>query len=221
MKQIGFSKSKFLSASAVASVGVALLLLLLSCYPSSDFSSLADYDVVLTQYDENQDFGDYETFFVDPTVYHYKDPEDDSEDDIGRQHDALIITTIKDNLSAAGYLEKADADSADPSDLLIVVGITSSKWYSVWYPWYPGYCDWWGYCGWYPGPPQVTYAYTTGTLFIDMFDIKNADDDTDYAPIPWYSRINGILNDTSSGAARRIENSINQAFTQSPYLGKP
>lgn len=218
MRYRGFSKLKFLSASAVASVGVALLLLLCSCYPSSDFTSVADFDVVLTQYDNGQDFSVYKTYYMEDTVYHYKDPEDTSEDRLSRENDALILATIKANMNALNYQFKADADSLNPSDLVIVVGATSSDWYSVWYPWYPGWC-YWGWCGWYGwyGPPQVSYAYTTGTLFMDMWDIKNAEDDV--APIPWFARLNGIMNDTSPSRAQRIEDSIDQAFTQSPYLG--
>jgi hypothetical protein len=223
MRPTGFNRLKFLSASAMASVGAAILLLLCSCYPSSDFSSVADYDVVLTQYDEQQDFSEYLTFFMEDTVYHYKDPEDTSEDDISRQHDALILSAIKDNLIALNYQFKADADSADPSDLYIVVGVSASDWYSVWYPWYPSYPGY-GWCGpgcwWvYPGPPQVSYAYTTGTIFIDMWDIKNMDEDREIVPVPWVATINGIVNDTSAGVAQRIENSVDQAFKQSPYLG--
>jgi hypothetical protein len=36
----------------------------------------------------------------------------------------------------------------------------------------------------------------------------------------WVAAINGILEDTSAGISTRINNSINQAFTQSPYLGE-
>lgn len=223
MKQIGFSKLKFLSVSAVASVGVALLLVLCSCYPSSDFNSVTDYDVVLTQYDKEQEFGEYVTFFMEDTVYHYRDPEDTSEDNLSRENDALALKTIKDNLLALGYEFKADADSANPSDLFIVVGASSSDWYSVWYPYYPSYpgWGWWGPGYWwgYPGPPQVSYSYTTGTLFIDMWDARNADEDYEIVPVPWVATINGILNDTSSSRAKRLEDNIDQAFKQSPYLG--
>ncbi len=219
MNQIGVGKFKFLSASAAASLGVALFLLLCSCYPSSDFGSVQDYDVVLTQYDDGQDFTEYLTFFVEDSVFHYKDPDDPSPDDIPRDNDALILATVRANMTALGYEYKADADSLNPSDLYVVIGVTSSDWYSVWYPWYPGWGGWWGWWGWYPGPPQISYAYTTGTIFIDMWDIKNAEDDL--APIPWYARLNGIVNDTSSSRAQRIENAIDQAFAQSPYLGRP
>jgi hypothetical protein len=52
-----------------------------------------------------------------------------------------------------------------------------------------------------------------------MWDAKNADPDYEFVPVPWIAALNGILNDTSSGVSTRIENSIDQAFTQSPYLG--
>jgi hypothetical protein len=173
--------------------------------PGSDFGSVQDYDVVLTQYDDQQDFGEYQTFFIVDSVYHYQDPDDPSENDISRDNDGLIIATVKDNLTALGYQYKADADSLDPSDILVIVGASSSDWYSIWYP----------------GPPQATYAYTTGTLFIDMWDTKNADQEADVAPIPWYSRINGIMNDTSASRVQRLQDAINKAFAQSPYLGRP
>ena len=36
----------------------------------------------------------------------------------------------------------------------------------------------------------------------------------------WVAGINGILEDTSSGISTRLNNNIDQAFVQSPYLGE-
>jgi hypothetical protein len=52
-----------------------------------------------------------------------------------------------------------------------------------------------------------------------MWDAKNADEDLEVVPVPWIASMNGIMNDTSPSRAQRIEDSIDQAFKQSPYLG--
>jgi hypothetical protein len=36
----------------------------------------------------------------------------------------------------------------------------------------------------------------------------------------WVAAINGILEDTSAGILTRVQNSIDRAFLQSPYLGE-
>ena len=65
----------------------------------------------------------------------------------------------------------------------------------------------------------MIYTYSTGMIFIDIVDLKNADVDDETAIIVWSATINGLLKDTSQGIASRIEKNVDQAFKQSWYLG--
>jgi hypothetical protein len=199
-----------------------LMLTMWSCAPDSGLSSIADYNVVITTYADGVDYGSIRTYAVPDTVFHLVDPDDPDADDISREFDGLILSTVSQQLDLLGYAEEPDPENNTP-DILVPVSVTTSEhygtitdWYPIWgwhpyWPWGPG----WGY--WYP--VQQTYTYSTGTIFIHMLDAKNADPGEETVAVIWYTTINGVLGDTSANTARRIETNIQKAFGQSPYLG--
>jgi hypothetical protein len=202
---------KYLTAIAVLSAGLGLMLS--ACEPDSGFNTVADYDVVVTLYDENFNFTTAETYFLPDTIIHLVDEGDD--DNISRDHDEFILNLVRENIEDLGYVE-ADTNVTDP-DVYFLVDVASadfvgwSYWYDYWY-WYPGWGGFYPYYppgGWYP-----SYSFTTGTLFIQMVFEEDADSDR----IIWTAVINGLLGDTSTGVTSRLTESINQAFNQSPYL---
>jgi hypothetical protein len=65
----------------------------------------------------------------------------------------------------------------------------------------------------------VPYEFTTGTLYIGMFDPDKADVPNKRLGGAWLAAINGLLGEGGNPQAR-IDNSIDQAFAQSPYLGE-
>jgi hypothetical protein len=193
-----------------------------SCAPDSGFSSIADYDVVITTYSGEVDYGSIRTYAVPDTVFHLVDPDDSEADEISREFDGLILSTVSQQLDLLGYTQEPDPETSTP-DILVPVSVTTSEhygtitdWYPIWgwhpyWPWGPG----WGY--WYP--VEQVYTYSTGTIFIHMLDAKNADPEEETVAVIWYATINGVLGDTSANTARRIETNIEKAFDQSPYLG--
>ena len=117
-----------------------------------------------------------------------------------------------------GWIEAAATDTPD-------VYIEASSWNSkvvgvTYYPGYgyPGYgYPGWGYPGWgYPSYGTSYYSYTTGTVMMNMLDVKNYAFDDSAPVIMWTGGLNGIL--SSGSSASRITRDINQAFGQSPYL---
>jgi len=64
----------------------------------------------------------------------------------------------------------------------------------------------------------VSYAYTTGTLIVDMADPNKPNEENKTYPNYWRGVVNGVLDDTESSKVRRFTDSINQLFIQSPYL---
>jgi len=109
--------------------------------------------------------------------------------------------------------------------------------YSYYYPYYPG----WGggyYPGWYPWGYGY-YSYNTGTLLVEMVDgqsfrdyrnwmgshtpqeIENANpDEVPKLKFLWQTMINGVLSNNASYDENRFNSLIDEAFSQSPYLGR-
>ncbi len=207
MKKSGM---KFLLAAFVLGIGLALILS--ACAPDSGFNTVADYDVVVTLYDESFNFTTVETYFLPDTIIHLGEEGDDN---LSRIYDDFILNLVRENIEALGYVE-ADTNVTDP-DVYFLIDASStdyvgwSYWYDYWY-WYPGWGGSYPYYppgGWYP-----SYTFTTGSMFIRMFYEEDVDSDR----IVWTAALNGLLGDTSTGLTSRLTNNINQAFDQSPYL---
>jgi hypothetical protein len=180
--------------------------LLNSCYPGESLTA-ADTDVVATFYKPGTDFSTKMTYAIPDSISRV-DKDGNPVSNPG-QYDQQILDRIKQNMNQLGYTEEQNPANAN---VLVVAFITTTQWvsggcYSWWYSWwypYPGYC--------YP----VVYTYNTGSLLIAMGDSQNQGS----SDALWVAGINGILDDTSSGIVTRLNNNINQAFTQSPYLGE-
>jgi len=212
-------KNKKKKLAVIFSLIILLSFLLYSCYPDYGLS-VTDYDTVITLFDNNADFNK-PTYAMPDSVVHFVD-EGISEDDIDRSKDQLILSTVVNNMSALGYTRETDTTAAPPS-FVVLVGVTTTDQYGqVYYPgwgyWY-GW-GWWGgyYPGWgYPGG-VVTYSYTTGTIFITMLNPNELNpDDQKYGAV-WLARLNGILSNAVN-SNQRITQGINNAYSQSPYLG--
>jgi hypothetical protein len=203
---------------------IGALLLLWSCTPDSGFNTTADYDTVVTHYDPDVDYQTFKTYYLADAVVYITDPDDTSTIEPNPDLDDRILTTVAANMTAYGYtrIEEADADSASPPDIFVPVAVTTTKWVGMYYPYYPG----WGWNPWYPGwnpwypgyYPPVVYSYSTGTVFFDLWDFKNPDAETETFPILWTATINGLLSSDGDATLKRIEDNINQAFSQSWYL---
>lgn len=186
----------------------AALLTLMSCTPGSEIS-VQESDVALTIYDPNVDFGAIGTYEMPDTLNHIL--EEGGDDDISRKYDQDILDLVAANLNARGF-ERIYAGT--PDVLVVVSATTVQNWYA--YSYYP----WYGYGWYYPYYPYwgVSYAYTTGTLIVDMVDPNKPDEVNKTYPNYWRGVVNGVLDDVESSKVRRFTDSINQLFIQSPYL---
>jgi len=193
----------------VAALLVAASLTLVSCTPGDEIT-VQESNVVATIYDPNVDFGAIGTYQMPDTINHILD--EGGTDDISRQYDQEILDLIAANLDARGY-ERIFAGT--PDVLVVVSATTVTNWYAYsYYPWYGG----WGW--YYPYYPYwgVSYAYTTGTLIVDMVDTNKPDAGNQTYPNYWRGIVNGVLDDVESSKVKRFTDSINQLFIQSPYL---
>jgi hypothetical protein len=207
-----------------------LSILLMSCYPDGGLESIADYDVVITRYNEAYDFGAVKTYAMPDTILHVL-ADSSAKDEISREFDDLILETIAENMEQIGYRRITDTSQQDSiPDVIMLAGVfaTTYQGWSYWPGWgggwgyWPGW-GWWGpgYPGYGPGYPGVgvPYTFSTGTVVAFMFEPDDFDPDIGLLPSEWGFGINGLLGSSSSGTASRIGESIDQAFNQSPYLG--
>jgi len=195
----------------------ASLIIFGSCRKTPDFDQLSYQFLVSTSLDKTADFGSYKTFFISDTVVYIGGVGSDSIL-VGPAADSLT-KTVKDNLIARGYtLVSRDARPDLGLTLTAIkdINVVVASYPGWWDPWYGG-CYWYYYCYGYYYPWSTVYTYTTGTMMLNMYDLKNADHNEQLKGI-WNTTALGALGSSvSTNLSLGIE-SINQGFEQSPYL---
>ena len=201
-------------------IGILLLGLLNSCYKSPDTSQLSSAFVVATNYDNSANFKSYKTFVLPPYVGLISSSSTDSI--LDPQYGNQILNLIDSQLTARGYTEVPNNQTADLG--ISAMALKETTIVSGWYPgswWgYPGWggCYWY-YCGYYPiyPPYYTTYVYQTGSLIIEMVDLKNIPKGETKLNVIWTNWNGGALGSATNNLNNAL-NSINQAFVQSPYI---
>lgn len=193
-------------------------------YPDSE-TRVEDLDIVVTHFDPGNDFSQNRKYSVSNEVIEVDD--DTTHLPVEVPNSDLIISQIIANMDALGY-DKVD-ENADPDVRIMVTASDQTNYfyyyyYDYWYYWYGGgwygWGGWWGYpcCYYYPPAYPVVESYTTGTLMMQMFQIKGVTQG-DTIKLAWTGVVNGLLDeDTQSNLKARIKRSIDEAFEQSPYL---
>jgi hypothetical protein len=206
-------KSKFKSM-----VMVAIIFSMVSCatYPGVD-SRLAEDLVDITKYDTKTDFKQYKTFSIVDSVVVIKDG--DSLHILDSQAQALLNQIIG-NMEARGYTYlKHDSGSPDLAINVGVVKITNVTYYYPGWYWDYGFYDpsYWGYYGYnyyYPYSPPAVSVYSSGTVIMDMLDLKNARDGR--VNVVWVAIIRGLL--TGYHTTQDILDNVDQCFRQTPQI---
>ena len=138
--------SRDLRGLALTGIGVlGAAVLVFSCSPDSGFNTVSDYDVVATHYCPGTDFSALASYVMPDTIMHMRDSGDGG-DDLPREHDALILGLVRENLAALGYEEEADPGTERP-DVYVVVWATTGQWLTS------STEGWWGMWDWYPHWP--------------------------------------------------------------------
>jgi hypothetical protein len=194
------------------------MLVFSSCtkYPNESDRLLEDL-VVYTQYDVNTNFSDYQTFAIVDSLG-YQDANDSGR--VLTPNAKAILDRIVVNMENRGF-QKVAHDAIPRPDFAIDVDYIKSTEVDVYYPGYywGGYYDpfYWGYGGYYYGYPYypTVTSYSTGSVFIDLFDLKYPSSDNKL-----YSRWNVFIRGlyTDAHTATEIDKSIDQAFAQTPTL---
>jgi hypothetical protein len=155
------------------------------------------------------------------------------------QQEASMLNAIAQQMNAAGFTRLALADTADDekmSKALVLLATKSITTYTDYYYdyYYYGY-DYWNWYGginyyypgyrfnyYYPWGYPVSYSYTFGTVILELVDpnepveINNDGNTVDY-PVRWMAILNGLLDEPVIDE-QKVNNKIEQAFDQSPYL---
>lgn len=211
-------------------IGVGLIISSPACYPGDEVG-VEDLDVVLTIHDEDAPFSAYRTFVMPDTVIHEVSDSAHIDDIIPlpREYDDLILDLAESNMTALGYTREMDP-AQNGADLVLLVSAIGTSETSYWV-----YYDWWYYWGWWPGwgpysaglgagtsyyyPPGYVGSVTVdqGTVILTLLDPNDGASIPESIPLVWSGAIRGLLYGGSSES--RITSGINQAFSQSPYLG--
>ena len=206
------------------SLGVA------ACYPG-EIDSAAQTDLVITFHKEGADFQANQTFAMPDSIVDVSVAAGGSSS-LNHAHDAEILAKIALEMTDMGYTRVLDTTvRTDVVVLVSAITVENNVYYT--YPWYP-YWGWWG--GWYPysSPgvgstwyypwyPVYTTNFTSGSLFITMIDPDVPPPETSQGAgqAIWGAVVNGMLEGTDPEILARINNSLSQAFLQSPYLAIP
>ncbi|MCZ6766294.1 MAG: DUF4136 domain-containing protein [bacterium] len=228
-------KASRLPMLVLAIAVVAMSAVIPSCYPNGP-ESPEDFDIIVTAFDDDTDFNQFNTYALPDSVPVVPDPENPNQPKnqpvLPDSIQQLILSTIETNMNNYGWTREIDPNT-NPPDVTLVVGVSENDEYGAyvsydWYSYYGGwYVGWGGYgAGWgvgYPWAPSgiyytQTYSYTVGTLLIEMLDLKNPDTQNMEVNALWVGALNGLMSGTNS--EQRISDGIVQAFIQSPYLNK-
>ncbi|SHO64361.1 DUF4136 domain-containing protein [Algoriphagus zhangzhouensis] len=206
-------------------LGVLALGMITSCTPEGA-EYIDELDIVYTNHDPDFVFSSQNTYALPDQVVKITEEIVDGEpgdepEYIDPAYSVTILNSIRSNMNSLGYTE---VDKSANPDLIVLPSAMQTDqlyfyydwWYWNW--WYPGWGTGWGW--YYPGyyPPQVS-RIRTGTVFLQMTQPEGINA-ADQIPVIWTGVMNGLLEGSKDQVATRINNSINQAFTQSPYLAK-
>ena len=211
------STTKILTMTKISLCFLVIICVVTGCRKTPDFSQLSDEFIVSTSQDKNASFNSYNTYFISDTVIYIGGIGSDS---ILVGPNALqLVQAVKNNLNSRGYTFVSRSENPDIGLILSAIKDINViiEYYPGWWDGYYGGCYWYYYCYPYYYPWTSVYTYTTGTVILNMYDLKNANAD---------SQIKGIWNTTALGAlgsstSQNIGNgvdAINQGFEQSPYI---
>lgn len=205
-------------------ISIVLLMLssLLACQPEQDTLKLLDELVVSTSYDPVIDFSAYSTYSMAIDTIGFVSNRSPNDTIITHQESDFprpVLQTIESNLNNLGYTRVAK--DQDPDWRINVYLINDYNLFQeVYYPsyYYPSYYGYgYGYGSYYGYPYVNTYATNTGSLVIEILDLRNVTPDNKIKVI-WSAYAGDVYN-----TIHLIEQSvkaIDQAFVQSPYLSK-
>lgn len=193
-----------------------------SCKPEADALRLLDELVVSTNYDTGADFGAYATYSIATDTIGFVSNAHPNDTIIVQSSQStyprVVLESVESNMDNLGY---ARVEKDQNPDLRINVYVINdfNLFQQVVYPsyYYPSYYGYgYGYGSYYAYPYVNTYATNTGSLVIEILDLKNITPDNTLKVI-WSAYMGDVY--STIDLIKQSEDAIDQAFVQSPYLG--
>lgn len=215
-------KKKTMNATKNRALFIFLLAVTIisSCRKQPDFDQLSSNFVVSTSYDKAISFTNYKTFYISDSISYISSTVKNIDTIVYNDASKQLAATVKTNMAALGY---TFVSKASHPDLGLNMGAVKNVNAGVVSPgWWWGYPGWWDpyYWGWdypYYYPWSYVYYVTTGSIIIDMVDLKNAGADQKLNVI-WNTTSGGALGSDLNSNVQKGVDAINQAFKQSPQL---
>jgi hypothetical protein len=201
-----------------------LALLASACGVDNIPPEVATGTAVLTYHAPGTDFGAYPTYALASQLV----VEEESAGTITYRFVPApeILGAIERNMAARGYVKVADVDPANPPPTppAADLGVFAVALQATSYTYFPCYADWWGYPGYGCEFSWVWVAYRTGTLLVEMADLRSAPPPGSTTPALatlWAAAGYSVLTPSASANVQIAVGAVNQAFAQSPYLQTP
>jgi hypothetical protein len=197
-----------------------VVILLAGCRPEQDPNRLFDELVVSTNYDTGTDFGAYATYSISTDTIGFvsnTNPNDTIITQTESNYPRPVLSRITSNMNQLGF---AKVSRTENPDLRINVYVVNdfNLFQEIVYPnyYYPSYYGYgYGYGGYYGYPYINTYATNTGSLVVEILDLKNITANNTVKVI-WSSYMGDVY--STLDLIKQSEEAIDQAFVQSPYL---
>ena len=203
----------------------AAALLTTACEKTPDTGELDDDYLVYTNYDDDTNFKSFNTFYIPDSVLIIDNNSNKPKYLYATPESQMIIANFVKGMNNAGYTRTDDKAAADFGLQISYIEDTYRFRFYNNYPWwasYPWYWSWfyWGnWGGWY-WPYNVTYSYTTGSILGELVDLTEPESTSKSLKIVWSCYLSGLLNNKGTLNTTNVQEAINQAFVQSPYLNK-
>lgn len=195
---------------------------LAACYPGGA-ETITDFDSVTTKHDASANFDALHTYALPDSIMELP-PSGGTQLPLDHSYDAQILAKVASNLERLGWTQVDPSTTTPDVDVLVSVTLGRYRNY-VSYGFYNGYPAWagfhdydasWGIAYSWAGPGYVQ-VIDAGSLRIDMLDARNPNAAAQQLNALWAATFNGLLASTASNL-QRIDQAIDQAFAQSPYL---
>ncbi len=193
-----------------------------SCEPAPDTMRLLDQLVVSTNYDPEVNFNQYSTYSISTDtigLVSNRNPNDTLITQGESNFPRPVLQRVVSNLNQLGYTRVEQNENPDWRINVYVVN-DFNLFQQVFYPdfYYPSYYGYgYGYGSFFGYPIVNTYATNTGSLVLEILDLRNVTPDNKVKVI-WNAYMGDIY--STINLIKQSEEAIDQSFVQSPYLAK-
>ncbi|MDH4089134.1 MAG: DUF4136 domain-containing protein [Cyclobacteriaceae bacterium] len=199
-----------------------VLLVSWSCKPEADALRLLDELVVSTNYDTGADFGTYATYSIATDTIGFVSNAHPNDTIIVQSsqntYPRVVLESVESNMDNLGYTRVEKDQNPDLRINVYVINdfnlFQQIVYPSYYYPSYYGYG--YGYGSYYAYPYVNTYATNTGSLVVEILDLKNITPNNTVKVI-WSAYMGDVY--STIDLIKQSKDAIDQAFVQSPYLG--